>query len=356
MKIALLSEYKYIGGGESNLLTVASELSQFSDITIIATGLLVHKADSLGLHTIEMNLTGRRWIKGVPLIWPEKRLSSLLSGYDVIHAYSLNILPRLFYINKPLIWTNHGYWEGARGLRASIISHFVDHVVTVSRDVYNSALDISTEKSIIPLGVQVDQYASIQPAVVRPVFNVLCVGRFQYIKGQDILILALDELIKTRINQQPVELHFVGDVNGDDFRDNRFLSEVKQLVSAMSESNIRVYFHGFQQNIKPYLKDANLVVIPSRYESFSMVTVEALASGRPVVAPDVGGPAEIINSERVGLLFCAGDKSSLADSLGKAIDRYHLFDYHECLKRAKDFSVKKQAESLMKIYSRFIKK
>jgi glycosyltransferase involved in cell wall biosynthesis len=60
---------------------------------------------------------------------------------------------------------------------------------------------------------------------------------------------------------------------------------------------------------------ANVAVVASRYESFSMVTLEAMAAGMPVVAPNVGGIPELIKDGRNGLLFRAGDDAELADRI-----------------------------------------
>lgn len=354
MKIALLSEFTDIGGGESNLLAVANELSKVAEVALFGSGHLYHAAKSMGLGAVAVDLSGRRWIGGVPLVWSNHELSSYLSSFDVLHAYSLNVLPRLFNLNKPIVWTHHGYWEKAHGLRARVISRNVAHVIDVSHDVFNSGKEINTKRSIVPLGVQLDKYEKIQPSVVGAVFKILCIGRFQHIKGQDLLVHALDELARDNTNSLPIEVHFVGDVNGDDVRDHKFLHNIKLLASSIQSAKLMIYFHGFKEDVRPYLINANLVVIPSRYESFSMVAVEALASGRPVIGPDVGGPAEILNSNDIGRLFKAGNQNSLARILRTSIDRYYLFDYNACMKRSRDFSINKQVKRLMNIYSSVI--
>jgi glycosyltransferase involved in cell wall biosynthesis len=78
----------------------------------------------------------------------------------------------------------------------------------------------------------------------------------------------------------------------------------------------RVSLPGFAANIGSRLAQARCVAISSRRESFSLVCVEALAFGLPVVATDCGGPSEILNSRALGALVPVGDP----DLLARAID------------------------------------
>jgi glycosyltransferase involved in cell wall biosynthesis len=62
---------------------------------------------------------------------------------------------------------------------------------------------------------------------------------------------------------------------------------------------------------------STVVVMPSRYESFGLVAVEAMMHGRPVVASDIGGLAEVVTDGETGLLVPVDD----ADALARAITR-----------------------------------
>jgi glycosyltransferase involved in cell wall biosynthesis len=64
----------------------------------------------------------------------------------------------------------------------------------------------------------------------------------------------------------------------------------------------------------------DLVVCPSVREPFGMVVIEAMSAGRPVVASDSGGPAEILDHGRTGLLFRTGDPKALADAITGLLD------------------------------------
>jgi glycosyltransferase involved in cell wall biosynthesis len=78
----------------------------------------------------------------------------------------------------------------------------------------------------------------------------------------------------------------------------------------------RLSLPGFTADIGSRLAAARCVAISSRRESFSLVCVEALAYGLPVIATDCGGPSEILNARAFGSIVPVGDPVSLA----KAID------------------------------------
>ena len=356
MKVALLTEYRHIGGGEINLLELAAELSRAINVILLCSGSLHKEALKRRICTNNIDLTGRRWIKGIPIVGMNRSLNLAIDGCDILHAYSVNILPRIIVCPKPIVWTNHGHWEKPTGLRARVISHFVDHVVTVSNDVHKKATAITTNKSNIPLGVKIKQHNNIKfpEFSSHNTFKILCVGRFQDIKGQDLLIKALRELVKCYDISTNIELNFVGAVNGNNARDQRYFDEVKRLAATISASNLRIFFHGFQTEISDYYGKTNIVVIPSRYESFSMVAVEALTHGRPVIAPNVGGPSEIINTKKIGLLFDPGNYKSLMYILLKAIGNPDIFDLKECVSRGSFYSISRQSASLIDLYSKLL--
>jgi len=74
----------------------------------------------------------------------------------------------------------------------------------------------------------------------------------------------------------------------------------------------RVRFVGVVDHIAPLLRAANLLLLPSQTESFGLVALEAMASGVPVVASDVGGLPEVVEHGVTGLLAPVGDVEKMA--------------------------------------------
>jgi len=78
-----------------------------------------------------------------------------------------------------------------------------------------------------------------------------------------------------------------------------------------------VTFHGFvkQDRLPPFYQNADLVILPSRRESFGLVLAEAMAAGRPVVASRVGAIPEVVVDGSTGLLIPPDDTTACADAI-----------------------------------------
>jgi glycosyltransferase involved in cell wall biosynthesis len=88
-------------------------------------------------------------------------------------------------------------------------------------------------------------------------------------------------------------------------------------IAALSVED-RVLLVGFQTDIPAWMHAMDVIVHASDFEPFGIVIIEAMALGKPVIAGDAGGPREIVNEGRQGLLVPFGD----ADALHAAVLRY----------------------------------
>jgi len=108
----------------------------------------------------------------------------------------------------------------------------------------------------------------------------------------------------------------VGDAPRESHLTSDYEDELRRLADC-SELRGRVTFLGFQSDIRPILAAADVLVVPSYEEPFGIVILEAMAVGTPVVAVAAGGPLDVIEDGKTGLLVPAGDISALA----RAIER-----------------------------------
>jgi len=124
----------------------------------------------------------------------------------------------------------------------------------------------------------------------------LFVGRIQPLKGLDVAIAALAALDDGR-----AQLAVVGGPSGADGPAE--LERVRQLATDLGVRD-RVRFVEPQPHhlLSSWYRAADVVLVPSRSESFGLVALEAAACGRPVVAADVGGLRTIVAHERTGFL------------------------------------------------------
>ena len=99
-----------------------------------------------------------------------------------------------------------------------------------------------------------------------------------------------------------------------------YLDELRQ-IAHRSGVDGTVSFAGFvpDAELRALLHQARAVVIPSYYEPFGIVALEALASGAPLVAARSGGLAEILGGTEAAQLFPAGDAAGLADCLRRVL-------------------------------------
>jgi glycosyltransferase involved in cell wall biosynthesis len=97
-------------------------------------------------------------------------------------------------------------------------------------------------------------------------------------------------------------------------------SSLAELAQSLGVAE-RIDMLGFRANPLPYMREAALVVLSSRFEGFGMVLAEALACGTPVVSTDCPhGPAEILDHGRYGRLTPVGDPPALAQAIMATLD------------------------------------
>jgi glycosyltransferase involved in cell wall biosynthesis len=132
--------------------------------------------------------------------------------------------------------------------------------------------------------------------------------------------------------------------------------ELKQRVQRSSMA-ARVALVGQVDDMPAVYRAADAVVLSSFKEGFSNAVVEALAVGKPVIASDVGGNSEAINSPKVGWIHPAGDGRALAEQLHAVLQmgRAGLAEMRtDCVARAQAFSIEALVEETHQLYGRLL--
>jgi len=180
-----------------------------------------------------------------------------------------------------------------------------------------------TNFSIIPIGVNRDIFYPHKKSKAREHFKInpeeeiiLYLGRLDPIKGANVFIDIAHKL-KHRKNLRSFIVG--GEANG--------LTQ-KNLALLTKDLNIseRVTFlNPISHGDLPVLYSAvDMLVVPSYYESFSMVTAESMASGTPVIASNVSGPASLIDDGKTGFLVAPGDGNEFARRIEIFLDEPSL--------------------------------
>jgi D-inositol-3-phosphate glycosyltransferase len=221
--------------------------------------------------------------------------------------------------------------------------HAVDGIVaatTHERQLLRQLYRVQPQRvSVIPLGVDLNRFTPEPQAAARAALGldtgvgaeeqrvVLSVGRIEPLKGFDILVRAIAEMTE----RDRVHLLIVGG-------DERAAPEVARIRATAEEVGVadRVRFVGAvpHEELHRYYCAADVVAVPSFYESFGLVAIEAMACGVPVVASRVGGLTSTVADGRTGYLIpwrCPGpfaekldlllENESLRQTLGSAAAR-----------------------------------
>jgi len=215
----------------------------------------------------------------------------------------------------PLVYTEHGFSHD-RKLMVRLFQP--DHFLTateVAKKHMVEYLRIKPEKiSVIPNGtILEDNYYERSKresdGSARDIgVNICYAGRLSEEKGMLVLLDAWEMTAK----QYPwAHLWIIGDGN--------MRSEMEQIVVARGLSR-QTTFTGFQDDSSKFLSSMDMVVLPSLTENMSMILLEAMAMGIPVIASDVGGIPEVVKNGVEGLLVRSGDPKPLYHGIKTLLD------------------------------------
>ncbi|MGW1882711.1 glycosyltransferase [Streptomyces sp. NPDC001970] len=271
-----------------------------------------------------------RWRAGGvpgPLLLHEIRQLARLVGRlrpRVVHAHSaraglaarLAVRGRIPTVFQPHAWS----FEAVGGATALLArrwerygARWTDRVVCVSEAERRTGetAGVDAHWSVIPNGVDTERFRpapDVRPRSLPPLVAdlpesaplVVCVGRLCRQKGQDLLLVAWEQVLRRLPNACLV---LVGE--GPD----------EESLHSFASASVR--FAGAVQDPAPWYRAADLVVLPSRWEGMALAPLEAMACGRSVVVTDVDGARESLPPGHA--LFCLApprDPYALATAMG----------------------------------------
>lgn len=218
----------------------------------------------------------------------------------------------------------------------------------------------SGKEVVVSPGVDLERFKPIPKEAAKaqvgiPVNDrsILFVGRIEPLKGVDTLLQAM-ALIQERYPEaiEDVDVTIIG---GDPWANDPDL-EMARLQAMRQQLGIHdiVTFMGArdQNELPNYYSAAEMVVMPSHYESFGMVALEAMATGTPVIASEVGGLAFLVRDGENGFHVPSRDPEALAGRI------YELLTNETCRIRlgqnareyAKRYAWSDIAERMLAVY------
>jgi D-inositol-3-phosphate glycosyltransferase len=132
------------------------------------------------------------------------------------------------------------------------------------------------------------------------------IGRIEPGKGQGLLVRGVKKL---RDAGHDARLLVVGDATIEPGRArpaHDFSGQLHEAVRELGLSGV-VRIHPFMEDARPFYRAVDACVIATSHETYGMVTLEAMASGTPVIGSDFGGTREILGEGRFGMLYRSGD-------------------------------------------------
>jgi len=241
----------------------------------------------------------------------------VVHAHDWLVAWAGDVLANLFEV--PLVATVHATERGRHGghvpAGTPAVVNSVEWWLTyqareiiccsafMTREVI-SGFELPPEKvHLVPNGVDPELWAPDRTRPREPM--VLAWGRVQYEKGFQVLATAIG-----RLRQRVPDIRCVIAGRGSYLPDLQIQLDVEGLGDL-------VHLAGFvdDDELRHLLATAGCVAIPSLYEPFGIVALEAMAAGAPTVAARTGGLAEILEGTGAGRLFTPGDPDELADQI-----------------------------------------
>ena len=213
---------------------------------------------------------------------------------------------------------------------------------------------------VIPPGVDVSRFYSIPRDEARQFIGlssehrmVLFVGRIEPLKGVDTLIRAMS-CLKFQSVAHPIYLAIIGgDPAADPDQMTAEMARLQKLCDDLCIGQTVVFLGKRAQDTLPYYYSAaEVLVMPSFYESFGMVALEAMACGTPVIASQVGGLAFLVRDGETGFTVPEGDPSALCDKLALLLSDHDLREQmgHYAAEYAQDYDWQKIAAQIADVY------
>ena len=216
---------------------------------------------------------------------------------------------------------------------------------------------------VIPPGVDVSHFYPI-PADEAKMYvglkpydrMVLFVGRIEPLKGVDTLIHAMSCLQGKE--ERPVHLAIIGgDPAASPEEMSAEMARLQKLCDELAVGQTVVFLGKRDQDKLPYYYSAAaMVVMPSHYESFGMVALEAMACGTPVIASEVGGLAYLVRDGETGFTIPDQEPDTLCEKISWLLNDHELHETmsQRAVEYAQDYAWEKIAKQIVDVYKSLV--
>ncbi len=334
----LMTEPFGIGGVQSDILMLTEDLTSKGHEVHVATtaGILLEELIGKGAHYVDIDfrfrnvrnlLKAARLLRrvvrerGIDLVAPQSVRSSI-AAYLALRVVPQGYCARPTKKFTPIVTTIHNIHNPTNFQFAGrILRHCSDFVIFESNYERSRLLasGLKADRStVIHSGIDLSKFSNrtfstelAERYGVDPTRHFLygIVARLSEEKGHSYLVDAFAKVAQCHPNAR---LMIVGD--------GPLLESVRQQVASLG-LEAQVIFTGMQRDIPSHLAMFDVFVLSSTRESFPLSAREAMAAGRAVIAPRIGGCAEVVDEGVTGLLFEAANVHDLATQMSILSDR-----------------------------------
>jgi glycosyltransferase involved in cell wall biosynthesis len=322
-------------------------------------GLLVERLKALGVDTYRINMRSRFDLKAA------RELAGLCGrlGINLIHTHYLRenyiaMLSRIFNPGAKVVYTNHFILRNDLVTRLSnrLMNPLEAGVIAVCNRGREMMIANGVDGSKIKVlfnAVDPELWGKPEKSTLREELGIsddtlviLCASRFAHDKGHRYLVRTIARL--KEITDRKFRCVLAGD--------GPLLDEIKQMTAGLGLEE-DILFIGFRKDIKNLFDGSDIYFNSSEHEASSFLILEALASGLPVVATDMGGNNDIINDRTAcGVLVKYEDAEGSARAIKRIMDDGALRGQlgKNALKAVQEnFNLVKMAEQTYNLYEEF---
>ncbi|WP_294095016.1 glycosyltransferase [uncultured Cetobacterium sp.] len=298
-----------------------------------------------------ISLIKNRWRKIYRFLVLKKMIPLLPNNYDVEIAFlegeSTKFISERKNKAKKIAWI-HTDLAKHRVLSKEVekeVYKGIDKIICVSNDSKNNFIEIYPEfkekveviYNLIAKDEILEKSSELNEKANQPTkITIISVGRLISVKGYDILLKAH----KINLN---LDLDYNLRILGEGSLKDELLQYIKQ---SKIENNTEIL--EFKENPYPFMKNADIFVLSSRYEGLPLVLCEALVLGLPIISTNCVGPKELLKNGEIGKIVEVEDVENLALAIRELIEDEEKRIYYSKMSkdRAKIFD---ESETIRKI-------
>jgi len=283
------------------------------------------------------------------------RIIPFLKNYDIVHVHLFPAqywvaIAKIFSRSKTLLVTTEHNTDNRRRHIGS--ARFFDKIIyrqyskifgisQKTSDALDEYLRSGQATETIKNGINIENFRTATAFPRENLVPASCktllvqVAGFRDQKDQDTVIRAL------KILPENVFAVFVGD--------GERRAGCERLADELGVRS-RAIFLGIRDDVPAILAAADIVVMSSHWEGFGLAAVEGMATGKPTLASDVPGLAEVVGG--AGILFPCGDVPALAREILRLAEDEDFYKKtaNACAKRAEDFDIHKMSDTYLRAY------